>query len=174
MLVTYVGPKEAHPVFIYYYVHVNLPLRQTELRLVDLFDELDGWAESAYRTGEELRARIGVGGKRPLVAKTVRLEVGTPARSEGGAMIPVSWEATGTPGLFPKMQGDLVITPLGPDLTQLELRGSYEPPLGAVGRVLDRAVLHRIAEASVKGFLDRIADTLEEENQEPEPVARET
>ena len=35
----------------------------------------------------------------------------------------------------------------------------YVPPFGAVGRALDRALLSRVAEATVKDFLDRVAGT---------------
>ena len=38
---------------------------------------------------------------------------------------------------------------------QVVYRGSYEPPLGTPRRLLDRAVLHRLAEASAKAFLDQ-------------------
>ncbi len=50
----------------------------------------------------------------------------------------------------------------GPPGARLELSISarYTPPLGAFGRVLDRAVLHRVAEATVKDFLDRAAQIL--------------
>ena len=36
----------------------------------------------------------------------------------------------------------------------------YVPPLGVMGRALDRAVLSRVAEATLKDFLDRVADRL--------------
>jgi hypothetical protein len=32
--------------------------------------------------------------------------------------------------------------------------------MGAVGRMLDRALLHRVAEATVKDFLDRVGERL--------------
>ena len=38
----------------------------------------------------------------------------------------------------------------------------YVPPFGAVGRAIDRAVLSRVAEATLKDFLDRVADTIME------------
>ena len=41
-------------------------------------------------------------------------------------------------------------------------RGSYEPPLKALGRLLDRAVLHRLAEASAKAFLDQLCRAVED------------
>lgn len=148
--------------FVYYYVLVSRPFPEVEGDLLALLGGLDGWATAAYRDGEELRARLAVGGERSPIAKTVRLEVGTPLRGMTETAVPLSWEATGTPGLFPRMEADLVVAALGPTLTQIALRGSYRPPLGALGRALDRALLHRIAEASVKGFVDRIARGLEE------------
>ena len=36
----------------------------------------------------------------------------------------------------------------------------YVPPLGAVGRAIDRAVLFRVAEATLKDFLDHVAEAL--------------
>jgi hypothetical protein len=34
----------------------------------------------------------------------------------------------------------------------------YRPPLGAFGQALDRAMLHRVAEATIKDFLDRVGE----------------
>jgi hypothetical protein len=145
---------------IYYFVHLALPFPEAERRLVEVVSGLDGMAVAAYREGEELRARIGLG-EPPVIAKTVRLEVGQPVAQGGTTVLPIVWGATGTPGLFPWMDADLVIAALGPGLTQLALRGSYRPPLGFIGRALDKALLHRVAEASVKGFVDRIARALQ-------------
>ena len=50
---------------------------------------------------------------------------------------------------------------MGPDQVMLTLMGRYEPPMGAVGRSVDRLVLHRIAEACVRSFLHRTAANLE-------------
>jgi len=36
----------------------------------------------------------------------------------------------------------------------------YVPPLGALGRVIDRAVLFRVAEATIKDFLDRVREAV--------------
>ena len=146
--------------FIYYFVHLNRSFDEARGRLLEVLSGLDGMAAAAYREGEEIRARIGVV-ESPAVAKTVRLEVGEPVGEDGTMLLPVVWEATGTPGLFPRMEAEVVLAALGPALTQLSLRGSYRPPLGPIGRVLDRALLHRVAEASVKGFVDRIARALQ-------------
>ncbi len=147
--------------FIYYFVHLDRPFGEVRSQLLGVLSGLDGMAAAAYREGEEIRARIGVGGESLAVAKTVRLEVGQPVGEDETMLLPIVWEATGTPGLFPRMEAEVVLAALGPELTQLSLRGSYRPPLGPIGRVFDRALLHRVAEASVKGFVDRVARTIE-------------
>jgi len=148
--------------FVYYYLHVNSPFAVVDRRLRGLLAGLDGIATAAYRDGETLRGKIGVGGSiEPLVAKTVRIDVGLPQSGEVEMSVPIAWEATGTPGLFPTMEGDIVISSLGDELTQLTFRGSYTPPLGQIGRAIDRVLMHHIAEASVKDFLDRVASSLQ-------------
>jgi hypothetical protein len=145
--------------FVYYFVHVERPFDEVEPALLRMLPGLRGWAEDAYREGERLRARIGPGGR---AAKNVRIEAGRPARGANETWLPLSWEATGAPGLFPRMEADVVIARVGPELTHVALRGSYRVPLGVVGRALDRMLLHRVAEASVKAFVDRMGTALRE------------
>lgn len=138
--------------FIYYFANVDRKFQD----IVDPFVMLpyEDWADEAYREGELLRGRLSDG---HLLAKTVQLAHGDPIGGSRHVMIPITWTATGTPGLFPRLEADLVLAPVGPETCQVSLRGNYEPPLGAIGKALDRAVFHRIAEASVKGFVDRVA-----------------
>jgi hypothetical protein len=147
--------------FLYYYIHLPQPFEAAERKLLALLGGLDGPAAEAYRDGETIHAKLAVDGTR-LVAKTVSIHFGPPLRSPDGTDIPLTWEATGPTGLFPKLEGDLVMAPLGESMTQLCIRGSYKPPLGALGRALDRTMLHRVAEASVKSFVDRIGRSIEQ------------
>ena len=55
---------------------------------------------------------------------------------------------------------ELSAWPLSSTETQLEVTGEYRPPLGAVGNVVDAAVGHRIAEASVHRFLDDVVEQM--------------
>jgi hypothetical protein len=146
--------------FVYYFVHVHEPFEQVEPALLRMLPGLRGWAEEAYRDGERLRAKIGPGDHQHRMVKSVLIVVGEPLRGSGETWIPLVWEARGASGLFPRMEGDICVGGMGSDLTQLTFRGSYRVPMGAVGRALDRLILHRIAEASVKGFVDRIARAL--------------
>ncbi|MDH3306014.1 MAG: hypothetical protein OEO77_00640 [Acidimicrobiia bacterium] len=144
--------------FVYYFSNVDRPYADLIETLASL--DLETWAGDAYREGESLRARLSVGDS-AAIAKTVQLELGAPMHGARHTTVPLTWSASGTPGLFPRMEADLVLAPVGPRTSQVSMRGSYEPPLGPVGKALDRAVFHRIAEASVKGFVDRIARALE-------------
>ena len=153
--------QQESTVFVYYFVYVDRPFRKVESELLDRFEELGAWASEAYRDGEDIRARMAVSNA-PLLAKEVSLNVGEPIRAHAHTTVPLMWDATGSPGLFPRMLADLVVAPLGSTRAQLTFRGSYDPPLGPVGEMLDRALLHRVAEASVKAFMDRIASALGE------------
>ena len=124
-------------------------------------------AAEAMGEGEALRLRVGPVSALPLFGKTVRVEVGTPLRRGDVTVVPLTWTATAAPGLFPVLSADLEIAPLDPQLTQLTIQGRYAPPLGAIGRRLDRLLMHRIAEASVRAFLNRLVATLTDECGEP-------
>ena len=112
-------------------------------------------AAAAIGEGEALRMRIGPLSALPMLGKTFSVQIGEPLTRDE-----VTVKATATPGLFPVMSADLEVAPLDENLTQLTLRGRYEPPLGAVGRRIDRLLMHRVAEASVRAFLGRLVSTL--------------
>jgi hypothetical protein len=61
------------------------------------------------------------------------------------------------------MDADLEIAALGRDRCQLSMSARYQPPLRALGRAIDHALLHRVAEATIKDFLDRIRDGIEQQ-----------
>lgn len=140
--------------FVYYFMYIDRPFSDTRRLVLSIVDGLPEAAGIAYREGEQMQMRAGVG---PVVlSKTVRVEVGDPIDVGGETAIPVSWTATGPTRLFPTMDGELIIVGVGPADTQIIFRGTYRPPLGGLGEALDRALLHRVAEATVKHFVDRI------------------
>ena len=91
---------------------------------------------------------------------------GVEERDEGPAgrtrtmFITLRWKAARAAALFPLMEAELIAYPLSRDETQLELRGQYTPPLGAVGGALDSLMGHRIADASVHRFVTDVASLL--------------
>jgi hypothetical protein len=120
-----------------------------------------GRAESLFATLHVAVAGIELG-------KEVRIEVASVKEHTDPGLGPVivfqlQWHAAESGAFFPAMKADLSLYRLGKDETQLELSGSYEPPLGAIGKVLDAIVMHRVAEASVHRFVADVAALLKTE-----------
>lgn len=92
--------------------------------------------------------------------KEVEISFGEPYRSASATRLPMTWKATGAQRLFPLLEADLEVAGLGATRTQLSISARYRPPMGPLGQVLDRALLHRVAEAALKDFLDRVGATI--------------
>ncbi len=156
-----VNPSLAWGMLVYDFIHVPLPVAQVRHRLLVAVSGL--WqqvAEAAYDEGEELLSRVGPFGPVPGLSKAVSVYVGKVRDRGEGFVMPLRWSATGPTELFPVMEADLEIAPLGTYESQLRLSGSYEPPLGSVGRRLDRLLLHQLAEATVRAFLSELVAAL--------------
>jgi hypothetical protein len=111
-----------------------------------------GSSEDAYAYG-----RVGAA----WVSKLVQVQVRALAESEGCARWAIRWEAPGPGGrLFPVLDADLTLTPGEEHATLLGLTGAYRPPFGPLGGALDRAVLHRVAAATIRNFLARVAEQI--------------
>lgn len=118
--------------------------------------------EAAHSEEEEVLVRIGPGGPGWL-GKVVAVHFTTPQGTDDDLVIQVSWEATGSSGLFPRFKGELHVSALDPIRSELSLSGRYRPPLGRAGQKLDEVVLARVARATIRSLLRRIAHVLEEE-----------
>jgi hypothetical protein len=148
-------------IFILDYVDVGLPLEFVRERFMRTETWLTDLASAAENDGEALRLQIGptwVGGR---VTREVEVTLG-PMRERGEArVVPVDWRASGLTGMFPILSGDLELASLGLHDCRLALAAAYHPPLGDFGRALDRALLHRVAQSTVRSFLARVAATLD-------------
>ena len=111
---------------------------------------LSGTSEDAY--GPSL-TRVGVSG----VSKLVRVQVRELSWTDLSAGLALRWEATGPGGvLFPVLDADLRLVPDG-EGAMLTIAGSYRPPLGSLGEALDRALLRKVAAATIRSFAARLA-----------------
>jgi hypothetical protein len=129
-------------------------------------------ATSANHRGDRLLAEVGFGDD-VRIARTVALAVGDPIRMPTKTTIPLRWSASGpTGGVFPALDADLEVAPLEDGRCQLAISARYEPPLGAVGRAIDRALLARVAEATIKDFLDRVRDSIARRVSDAAPLAQ--
>ena len=144
-------------------VQLDLGFRAAEARLANLARGglLTRVSEGAYGDGLTGLVRVGPLGAAAGMSKLVEvhfLEVVTCGES---AVLALRWEATGPGGrLFPALDADMSLTPAGEHSTRLSLAGVYRPPLAALGTGLDRAVFHKVADATVRSLLARVADVL--------------
>jgi hypothetical protein len=147
--------------FIRYFVEIERPQVEVEAEMLrSPLSWVGGPARAAEAFGERLLTEVGFGSDGARVNKRVRVDFAEPIRFPSKTVLPMRWEAEGLERLFPHLEADIEIAGLGAERTQLSISARYRPPLGAVGRVLDRNLLHRVAEATIKDFLDRIADVL--------------
>lgn len=149
-------------------LEVSLDVAQT--RLVNLASKggLSRASQHAYEGGLDPVIRVGPLGDTPGVSKLVRVSFVDPVYHEDSMTLGLRWEATGVAGgLFPVLDGDLTLTRVDADTTQLALIASYRPPLGNLGAGLDRAILGRVAEATIRALLRSIGSAIVS----PEPSA---
>lgn len=100
---------------------------------------LDGMAAAAGDEGDRLLFEVGLEVRGRDLSRRPRLEVGEVHRHRPDRLA-AAW--------------------LGPDRTHLALTARYEPPFGVIGRAVDRALLHRVAEAVAQRFLEAVARRL--------------
>jgi hypothetical protein len=143
---------------------VDRPFEEVGLCFGDGADHaalLSAALKGACAEGAILGAKVGPQGWPTVLSKTVRIRSG-PLRHHGDSLIlPFCWSASDGASLFPRLDADLEMGRFGPSQTQLVIRGRYEPPGGAIGRGIDRVLLHRLAESTLRAFLAGICATVE-------------
>jgi hypothetical protein len=149
--------------------YVNRPYEQVKQALstsaLAIFERSTRSAgDRGHDPGAELRVRIGA----IEIAADITIEITEIPGARSPANRPatrlnLTWRSRRRPGMFPEMTASLWAYALAPRETQIELIGSYDPPLGLIGDALDAIALHRLAEESVRGFLADIAAYLSAE-----------
>ena len=127
-----------------------------------------GWLSDAsgdaYAEGLAGLVRVGPFGDVLGASKLVRVLLLEPVERAGTLTLSLRWEATGVMGrLFPVLDANIILIPLGESASQLALAGAYRPPFASVGQELDRMLLHRAASATVRSLLRRMAQTIRPE-----------
>jgi Rrf2 family protein len=96
--------------------------------------------------------------------KTVTVHLSQAVEAKGAQLTPLVWEAVGPGGVFPRFQGELQLTALDPQRSELRIHGSYRPAPAAHDRPPGEAQRRRAAQAVLRDLLRRIADGLEHEH----------
>ncbi|MGD1053563.1 MAG: hypothetical protein ABR950_07015 [Candidatus Dormibacteria bacterium] len=115
---------------------------------------------AAYKEGEQLSLRVSSAIGPIRLSKRVSAELGELSVKPDRVTQPLRWRAAGATGLFPAMVADLEFVPMGTAMTSISFMGRYVPPLGPLGREVDRMLLHRLAQASVRALLAHVVERL--------------
>ncbi len=116
----------------------------------------DGAVSADFSDTHESLVRAGVAG----ITKKVAVAALPPRITGQGVVIPMRWQAVGPAGeLFPTLDANLTLRPAEHGCTLLTLTGSYLPPFGRVGAVLDQLLLHQVARTTLQRFLSALATT---------------
>ncbi len=158
--------------FVAEQVRVRLPLATAAVRLANLTrgGGLAGASYHAYRDGTDALLRVGPVGDVPGLAKLVLVRFLDPAWSERGMTVALRWEAAGAgTALFPVLDADLALSPATRRTCTLACSAVYRPPLGRLGAALDQAVMNRVAAATIRSLLRRLAAEMASPSPEPSP-----
>jgi len=105
--------------------------------------------------------RIGPASFGEWIARDVRVRIGRSTSSGSATLVPLRWEDARRPQLFPVLDGNLEVVPLGPERCRVVLSATYRPPFERAGQLLDQAFLHRVAESTVRSFLTQLGRVME-------------
>lgn len=136
---------------------------QAQARLANLSRRglLTTASEEAYGDGITGLARVGPAGPAPLASRLVSVHFYEPVIRGDSAVFPLRWQAISAGGQwFPALDADLILAPAGERVTMLRLEGTYRPPLGSLGARLDRMILHRVADATMRSFVRRVGHAI--------------
>jgi hypothetical protein len=142
-------------VFVQHSVHIDSPIEAVSSVFARGPRKWFPRLESTTRSAVGPRV-AGVG-----IQKKVAVEVGEPLTTGSWTEVPIIWRATFIKQLFPVMTGKVELAPVDNRVTRLTVCGMYQPPLGRLGKNLDDALMHRVAEATVKELAESIAKRLE-------------
>lgn len=113
--------------------------------------------DDAFRDLGTGLARVGPLGAAPGMSKLVVVRFSDMTVHEDFAVAAMRWEAIGPGGaLFPALDADITLTRVGSDATILAVWGVYRPPFGGLGARLDKVVLRRVGQSTIRAFTHSI------------------
>ena len=156
-------------IFIEDFTDVACPLEAVRQRFTGDGSWLASFASAAAQDGDALQMRIGPSWAGGRLTRDVRVTIGPPRNRANAFVIPLAWEPTKLQALFPVLNGDIELAPIGQSHCRLTLSASYVPPLGELGTQLDHALFHRVAQSTVRSFLARVATSIQADGDDPAP-----
>lgn len=120
------------------------------------------WLPGFEQEGERITARLALARAGRRVGRRVEVRVGTVQRFGYGVTARLEWQDARRPRFYPRLEGHLRLERgSAEDRCRFRFDARYTPPAGALGGSVDRAVLHRLADATVRDFFSGVAQRLE-------------
>jgi hypothetical protein len=140
---------------------IGIDAAQTTLANLSRDGSLSRASHAAYRIGIDQLHRA----KRPDLAgawRLVRVQLLEPVYDAGSMSIGMRWEAIGANGaLFPALDADITLSRENNGCARLALTGCYRPPLARPGACSGKAVLHNVAEITLRSMVINLAASFE-------------
>lgn len=110
--------------------------------------------------GKSSTERVKVGLRTWLPKVAVEPEVSSATRARQRAAGHIHWHAIRLRRLFPEMEADVFVRPMGSRNTRLVLDATYRPPGGLPGIVADLLVGRLIARSTLAAFTARLTEAM--------------
>lgn len=136
------------------HVSATVPLRTTLPRAARVLVR-----EASSVLGDEVGVELRRG---PAIRQRVTVDLRGPELGGDASRWALSWEPVGHTVVLPAFSGSLEIREDEDGTTSLQVAGSYRPPLGLVGVIVDGAIGHRVAEVSIEHFTAAVGRRLDQ------------
>ena len=147
--------------FVRYFALVDRPFDEVAR---DFVTGAESWmpalAVTADAKGSRMLSELGFDIAYRRLSRRIDVRTGAAYGEDRVILVPLEWRSSRASALFPVLTGEIEIAMIGSSITQVGLSATYEPPFGAAGRSADRTLLHRVAEVTVKNFVDAIVKRL--------------
>jgi len=140
-------------------IDVCFPAARARLEILARDGMLLRASEVAY--GEGITDLVNLAGPAAAPARLADVCLEDLAETEDCAHIALQWEAIAPDGkLFTALDADLMLAPVGAQVTDLLLTGAYRPPPGEVGAGLGQTIVRCCATVAIGSFLDQVGCAL--------------
>jgi Rrf2 family protein len=139
-------------------VHVEASLSTVTGHMHTANSWLPPCVKESYAQAEAIRQSIDPSGLTWIPRSITAMAVSDPD-SQNTAKLRVTWEAGGVRGPASRFEGELELSIVDPDRTQLRLHGIFRPPPQAAEA--DPSLTDRLSRATVRSAMREIAHTIE-------------
>jgi len=107
----------------------------------------------------ETRVLVSLGPRR-VARQRVYVTAGPPREITDAVIVPIRWDPVQLEKFLPALEADLELARLDENYSRLGVSGRYHAPFARLGSGLDRAGMHRVAEATLRKFLQDVEESV--------------